>query len=161
MLVKVIQQHTSDYQNPISFKRLERVWVGQQDDEFPGWYWTTTADGNQGWAPEQLLQLKRSKTSMDEELLKTGEFQVADILAASALAAKPAAPTTLTPAAAPKASTKTATTEAIALADYSAHELDIDPGETLTVYKELNQWYWCSNQAGVHGWVPAMCVERI
>jgi hypothetical protein len=161
MLVKVIQQHTSNYNNPIRFKRLERVWVGEQDDGFSGWYWTTTADGNQGWAPEQLLQLKRSKTSMDEKLLKTGEFQVADILAASALATRLATPTTLTPKITPKTSSKAAPAEAIALADYSAYELDVAPGETLTVYRELNQWYWCSNQAGVHGWVPATCVVRV
>ncbi|MEM6429101.1 MAG: SH3 domain-containing protein [Deinococcota bacterium] len=159
MLVKVIQQHTSHYNNPIAFKRFERVWVGKQDAEFPGWYWTTTADGNQGWAPEQLLQLKRSKTSMDEELLKTGEFQVADILAASALATRPAAPNTLTPRATP--SSQTPKTEAIALADYSAHELDVSPGETLTMYRELNQWCWCSNQVGVYGWVPASCVLEV
>lgn len=47
---------STNYPNPISFQVGERVMVGIQDDEFPGWIRVTTHDGNQGWAPIQYLQ---------------------------------------------------------------------------------------------------------
>lgn len=38
----------------------DRVRVGADDPEFPGWRWCTGPDGRQGWVPQQLLQLQDS-----------------------------------------------------------------------------------------------------
>jgi len=49
--------HHSNYPNPIHFRRGEPLRLGKRDDEYPGWVWTTTTDGNQGWAPLVLMDL--------------------------------------------------------------------------------------------------------
>jgi len=49
--------HTSNYPNPIHFKAGDFVQVGKTGPDFPGWIWVTTADGNQGWAPIQFIQV--------------------------------------------------------------------------------------------------------
>ena len=54
---RVIRSHVSTYPKPIGFRAGETVTVGRHDDEYPGWIWTTTADGNSGWAPEALLEI--------------------------------------------------------------------------------------------------------
>lgn len=55
--------HTSNYPNPIHFQAGDRVELGIQDDEFPGWIWVMTHDGNQGWAPIQYLQMGDAGTT--------------------------------------------------------------------------------------------------
>jgi hypothetical protein len=57
MLCKVIKLHTSTYSNPIQFNSGDMVEIGIRDDEFPGWVWVTTSDGNQGWAPSEYLNI--------------------------------------------------------------------------------------------------------
>ena len=98
--------HRSNYPNPIEFRRGERLNLGQRDDEYPGWVWTTTEDGNQGWASLALMDL------IDER-------------------------------------------NAIAQSDYSARELETDPGDRVEVLKQLNDWSWVIPQAGEPGWVPS------
>ena len=56
----VIFKHDSHYPNPIEFRHGDYVNIGRQDDEFPGWIWVTTDDGNQGWAPIQYLRIDDS-----------------------------------------------------------------------------------------------------
>jgi len=45
--------------------------------------------------------------------------------------------------------------EAVVLDDYSAIELSVVDGETLTLSGETGGWYWCTNDSGRAGWVPA------
>jgi SH3-like domain-containing protein len=42
----------------------DRVQVGRDDPEFPGWWWCTGPDGRQGWVPEQLLQRQGTHATM-------------------------------------------------------------------------------------------------
>ena len=51
MLALITTAHHTCYPNPIAFRAGERVRIGHEDDEFPGWVRTFTADGNEGWAP--------------------------------------------------------------------------------------------------------------
>jgi len=51
----VISRHESQYPNPIEFRSGEYVVIGRQNNEFPGWAWVKTRDGNQGWAPSEYL----------------------------------------------------------------------------------------------------------
>ncbi len=46
------------------------------------------------------------------------------------------------------------TQEAVAAADYDGTELNVSPGEQLTVSRELAGWYWACNEQGDLGWVP-------
>jgi hypothetical protein len=47
------------------------------------------------------------------------------------------------------------------LYDYSAVELTIRIDEQLTIIKEAEGWYWCTNGKGQTGWAPGECVKII
>ena len=51
-------------------------------------------------------------------------------------------------------------TNAVVKEDYNARELDTQVDEELTVYRELNEWYWVSNVDGEYGWVPVRSVNK-
>ena len=55
--ITVIKSHKSNYPNPISFEKGDLLSVGMHDDEYAGWVRVTTRDGNEGWAPEQYIEL--------------------------------------------------------------------------------------------------------
>ena len=55
MKVIVIEEHSSNYPNPITFEQGEALQLGKQDTEFEGWIRVTTQDGNEGWAPIQYF----------------------------------------------------------------------------------------------------------
>ncbi|MFV3288455.1 SH3 domain-containing protein [Pseudomonas sp. NY11955] len=49
-----------------------------------------------------------------------------------------------------------------ALDHYSAHELDVDPGQRVQMVRPLNGWVWCRRQGnGELGWLPAEKVRRV
>lgn len=54
---QVLRAHRSHYPNPIGFQTGDDLLLGQRDTEYPGWVWTTTGDGNSGWAPLVLMTL--------------------------------------------------------------------------------------------------------
>jgi SH3-like domain-containing protein len=55
MNLTVHTAHISNYPNPISFKRGDNLTTGRRDEEFHGWIRCRTADGNEGWAPEDFF----------------------------------------------------------------------------------------------------------
>lgn len=55
MNVTVIEPYTSDYPNPIKFKKGETVQLGKMDTEYPGWILAKAQDGKEGWAPVQYF----------------------------------------------------------------------------------------------------------
>ncbi|MFU7507207.1 SH3 domain-containing protein [Vibrio cholerae] len=50
MEVIVVEEHTSEYPNPIYLKQGDEVQLGEMDDEFPNWIFITTDSGVQGVA---------------------------------------------------------------------------------------------------------------
>ena len=38
--------------------------------------------------------------------------------------------------------------------DYSARELDLEPGASVTVIEVSHGWAWCRDNRGLEGWVP-------
>jgi Variant SH3 domain len=46
-----------------------------------------------------------------------------------------------------------------ALRDYSAQELDVDTGDTVTLHHALGGWWWCERTDGHCGWVPMEHIE--
>jgi homoserine O-acetyltransferase len=57
MYLRVKEAWETKYLEPISFAAGEPLTLGRWDEEYPGWVWTTTADGNAGWAPEQRIEI--------------------------------------------------------------------------------------------------------
>lgn len=57
MITRVVQPHTSHYPNPIYFQAGEKVGVGHEDDEYPGWLWVILPSGNAGWAPKAYIKV--------------------------------------------------------------------------------------------------------
>jgi uncharacterized protein YgiM (DUF1202 family) len=47
------------------------------------------------------------------------------------------------------------------LLNYTTAELPVQTGEILTLHYEESSWYWATNAAGDHGWVPTTCVEPL
>lgn len=56
MQAHVLRDYLTQYTNPIRFVVGEIVTVGKRDTEWPDFVWTTTTDGNTGWAPIDWLQ---------------------------------------------------------------------------------------------------------
>jgi uncharacterized protein YgiM (DUF1202 family) len=46
---------SSTTRDPIEIAPGEKVSVGHEDDEFPGWKWCKARDGCKGWVPVELL----------------------------------------------------------------------------------------------------------
>ena len=57
MKYRVIEKYTSAYPNPIKFQKGEPLITGGRDDEYPGWILVTTKCGNEGWAPDQYINI--------------------------------------------------------------------------------------------------------
>ena len=66
-IVRVAKPHTSNFPNPISFKKGEDLQVGKEDELYPGWIWTITSDGNRGWAPIRILKIVHSHARAVED----------------------------------------------------------------------------------------------
>src|SRR5438552_1690007 len=53
--VRVRLEHRVEYADPLQVAAGEKLSVGREDDEFPGWKWCKAADGREGWVPIELL----------------------------------------------------------------------------------------------------------
>jgi uncharacterized protein YgiM (DUF1202 family) len=49
----------------------------------------------------------------------------------------------------------------VLLRDYSATELSVQEGETVTVQFEESEWGWATNQNGKRGWVPLEYLQTL
>ena len=58
---KIIKSYTTRFTNPIILKKGEHVKVGKRDDEWIGWIWCITENGNEGWASENILDINQSE----------------------------------------------------------------------------------------------------
>lgn len=56
MHARVVRAYRTQYANPIRFAAGDVVTLGARDTEWPAFAWTTTADGNAGWAPVDWLK---------------------------------------------------------------------------------------------------------
>jgi uncharacterized protein YgiM (DUF1202 family) len=57
---KIIREYMPEYPDPIEVVAGERVSVGNEDAEFPGWVWCRSSDGREGWVPAELLSSEGS-----------------------------------------------------------------------------------------------------
>lgn len=63
MKVVVIEEHSSNYPNPIAFRQGDKLMLGELDTEFEGWIRAKTIDGNEGWAPIQYIDFKYGESN--------------------------------------------------------------------------------------------------
>ena len=56
MRARVLRDYRTQYATPIRFACGDVVALGARDTEWPAFAWTTTTDGNAGWAPVDWLQ---------------------------------------------------------------------------------------------------------
>lgn len=56
MRATLLRDVRTQYANPIGFRRGDVVQLGARDTEWPAFAWTTTRDGNAGWAPADWLR---------------------------------------------------------------------------------------------------------
>ncbi|MCC4264205.1 hypothetical protein LL240_07025 [Oceanimonas baumannii] len=56
MEVIVVEEHISEFPNPLYLKRGNRVTLGVMDDDFPDWVFITNDVGEQAWAPVQYIE---------------------------------------------------------------------------------------------------------
>jgi uncharacterized protein YgiM (DUF1202 family) len=52
---RIIREYRIQYTDPLYVVSGERVSVGREDNEFPGWKWCRAASGREGWVPVELL----------------------------------------------------------------------------------------------------------
>ena len=57
---KIIKCYTTRFTNPIILKKGEHVKVGKRDNEWVGWIWCITENGNEGWVLENILDINQS-----------------------------------------------------------------------------------------------------
>jgi hypothetical protein len=55
MQTTVIHAHRAPFPQPIRFEKGDRLVLGCEDQDYPGWIWTTTEAGDSGWAPQALV----------------------------------------------------------------------------------------------------------
>lgn len=53
----VTKAHVASFPEPFVGRRGERVVVGAEDTEYPGWIRSSTIDGRSGWVPRSLLRI--------------------------------------------------------------------------------------------------------
>jgi hypothetical protein len=109
-VVRVTRTYRAQYPAPIRVRAGERVRIGREDEDYPGWRWCAAPDGREGWVPVDVLRQEDG--------------------------------------------------EAVLRIDYEATELDVNPGQQVTVEKEMRGWLWVEDAAGGRGWIPASHVVR-
>lgn len=57
---RVVRDYRRTYDHPIAVIAGDRVVVGREDVEFPGWWWCVAIDGREGWIPIEVLEIDGS-----------------------------------------------------------------------------------------------------
>jgi SH3-like domain-containing protein len=64
LTVRVVREYAAQYPDPITVRAGDRVLVGADDPEFPGWRWCTGPDRRAGWVPERFLRREGDEAVM-------------------------------------------------------------------------------------------------
>jgi uncharacterized protein YgiM (DUF1202 family) len=65
--VRINVAHEVQYREPISVQAGEKVMVGREDDEFPGWKWCKASNGREGWIPVELLSYQGAEAIVRQD----------------------------------------------------------------------------------------------
>lgn len=55
MKLQVKKAHKASFNYSVVFKKGDKVKVGREDPDMPGWYWCENIDGVLSWIPEDYL----------------------------------------------------------------------------------------------------------
>ena len=75
MKLKVTKPHKASFDYNVIFKRGDKVKVGREDPEMPGWYWCKDKNGVESWIPEEYLGISGEEGTITTDY-DTGELTV-------------------------------------------------------------------------------------
>ena len=58
----VIEDNEPTYPDPIKLNRGDVIIVGEEDSEFPGWFWCENQHGKRGWVPDDCIETVGSES---------------------------------------------------------------------------------------------------
>ena len=65
--VHVKLKYVPEYPDPIKVLAGQKVRVGGEDEEYPGWKWCKGPDGREGWVPAELLSEAKGEATVLED----------------------------------------------------------------------------------------------
>ena len=75
MHMRVVKPHKASFDYSVAFEKGDRVKVGREDPEMPGWWWCENEDGVWSWVPEEYLE-RRGRDGVITHRYETGELTV-------------------------------------------------------------------------------------
>jgi len=75
MRLKVVKPHRASFSYNVAFKKGDRVKVGREDPEMPGWHWCQNHEGVWSWIPEEYLSIDGEEGTITTDY-DTGELTV-------------------------------------------------------------------------------------
>jgi SH3-like domain-containing protein len=64
---RITTEYRVEYESPIEVAAGERVRVGREDSEFPGWKWCEALDGHAGWVPVEFLSEEGAEATVRQD----------------------------------------------------------------------------------------------
>ena len=61
MNLRVKEAHKASFDYSVVFRKGDKVRVGREDPEMPGWYWCENKDEEWSWIPEEYLDRSNAK----------------------------------------------------------------------------------------------------
>jgi hypothetical protein len=75
VVLTVVKPHRASFDYNVTFSRGDRVEVGREDPEMPGWFWCRDGRGVHSWVPEEYLE-RRGDSGVITEPYDTLELTV-------------------------------------------------------------------------------------
>ncbi len=76
MKLEVKAPHKASFDYSVVFKKGDKVKVGREDPEMPGWFWCMNKDGVWSWIPQEYLARSDSEGTITHDY-DTSELTVA------------------------------------------------------------------------------------
>ncbi len=76
MRLRVTAPHKASFDYSVVFEKGDKVKVGKEDPEMPGWFWCENKDGVWSWVPREYLTRKGSEGTITQSY-DTTELTVA------------------------------------------------------------------------------------
>jgi hypothetical protein len=76
MNLQVVKAHKASFDYSIVFKKGDKVKVGREDPEMPGWFWCENEDGVWSWVPKEYLDI------YDKEGMITHDYDTTELTTA-------------------------------------------------------------------------------
>jgi hypothetical protein len=67
MKLRVIKAHKASFNYSVVFKKGDKVKVGHEDPDMPGWYWCENKNGVWSWIPEEYLDRAGAKGTITHD----------------------------------------------------------------------------------------------